>query len=134
MEQTADEKAQACLPLMKAIVELMLEREESPWMDQMLAIQVLENNEDAAARDAVRKKVTSPNWYVRTKAIACLHRWGLTRAQIFDLLCLRDRYADNALLYQYRHEKELSQYIIDTIRQLQQQDESAETAAGPAPV
>lgn len=112
----------------------MLEREESPWMDQMLAIQVLENNEDAAARDAVRKKVTSPNWYVRTKAIACLHRWGLTRAQIFDLLCLRDRYADNALLYQYRHEKELSQYIIDTIRQLQQQDESAETAAGPAPV
>lgn len=29
LEQTADEKAQACLPLMKAIVELMLEREES---------------------------------------------------------------------------------------------------------
>lgn len=54
----------------------ILEREESPWMNQMLAIQVLENNEDAAARDAVRKKVTSPNWYVRTKAIACLHRWG----------------------------------------------------------
>lgn len=29
LEQTADEKAQACLPLMKAVVELMLERKES---------------------------------------------------------------------------------------------------------
>lgn len=112
----------------------ILRQEESAWMDQMLAIQVLENREDAAARDAVQKKVTSPNWYVRTKAIACLHRWGLTKSQIFDILYLRDQYADNALLYQYRNEKELSRYIIDTIQLLLQQDETVKAAVAPLPV
>lgn len=103
-------------------------------MDQMLAIQALEHAGDAAVKDAVLKKVTSPNWYVRTKAIACLHRWGLTKSQIFDILYLRDKYADNALLYQYRNEKELSHYIIDTIQLLQRQDESINDGAEPLPV
>jgi len=93
---------------------------------------------DAAVREAVLKKVTSPNWYVRTKAISYLHRWGLTKEQIFDILYLRDKYADNALLYQYRNEKELSHYIIDTMQLLQRQDEAVEEAvdeaAGPLPV
>lgn len=108
----------------------MLRREESPWMDQMLAIQALGNSEDAAVKEAVLKKVTSPNWYVRTNAAACLHHWGLTKSQISDILLLRDAYADNALLYQYRDEKELSHYIMDTIDLLQRQDASA----GPLPV
>jgi hypothetical protein len=112
----------------------ILQREEDPWMDQMLAIQALEHAGDAAVKDAVLKKVTSPNWYVRTKAIACLHRWGLTKSQIFDILYLRDKYADNALLYQYRNEKELSHYIIDTIQLLQRQDESINDGAEPLPV
>lgn len=102
----------------------ILRREDSPWMEQMLAIQALEENGDGAVREAVLKQVTSPNWYVRTKAVAYLYRHGLTRAQIFDILYLRDRYADNALLYQYRGEKELSRYIIDTIQLLQQQDQA----------
>lgn len=110
----------------------VLRREEGPWMDQMLAIQALENSEDPAVKDEVMKKVTSSNWYVRTKAVACLHRWGLSKSQIFDILYLRDKYADNALLYQYRNEKELSHYIIDTIQLLQRQDESAD--AEPLPV
>lgn len=115
-----------------------LGREESPWMEQMLAIQALEQTSDAAVREAVLKKVTSPNWYVRTKAISYLHRWGLTKEQIFDILYLRDKYADNALLYQYRNEKELSHYIIDTMQLLQRQDEAVEEAvdeaAGPLPI
>ena len=110
----------------------LLGREESPWLDQMLAIQALENTQDAAVKDAILKKVTSPVWYVRTKAVAYLHRWGLTKPQIFDILYLRDKYANNALLYQYRNEKELSRYIIDTIQLLQRQDESA--GAGTLPV
>lgn len=112
----------------------ILEKQESSWMDQMLAIQGLENSEDAAAKEAVLKKVTSPNWYVRTKAVACLHHWGLTKEQIFDILYLRDKYADNALLYQYRNEKELSHYIIDTIELLRQQDESANADIEPLSV
>lgn len=116
----------------------ILRRKKSPWMDQMLAIQALEHTGDAAVREAVLKKVTSPNWYVRTKAIAYLHRWGLTKDQIFDILYLRDKYADNALLYQYRNEKEISHYIIDTIQLLQRQDASAEEPLGepaePLPV
>ena len=103
----------------------ILEKQESSWMDQMLAIQGLEGSGDTAVKEAVQKKVTSPNWYVRTKAISYLHRWGLTREQIYDILYLRDKYADNALLYEYRNEKELTRYIIDTIVLLQEQDEAA---------
>lgn len=102
----------------------VLRREESPWMEQMLAIQALEDDGGGAVRAAVQDKVTSESWYVRTKAIAYLHRHGLTRDQIFDILYLRDKYADNALLYEYREEKELSRYIIDTIQLLQQQDQT----------
>lgn len=112
----------------------MLGEEDAPWMDQMLAIQALESSEDAAVKDAVLKKVTSPNWYVRTNAVSCLHRWGLTKSQIFDILFLRDKYADNALLYQYRNEKELSRYIIDTIQMLQSQDQPEALSAEPLPV
>lgn len=118
----------------RALFLKILEKQESSWMDQMLAIQGLENSEDAAVKEAVLKKVTSPNWYVRTKAVACLHRWGLTKEQIFDILYLRDKYADNALLYQYRNEKELSHYIIDTIELLRRQDESANADIEPRPV
>lgn len=112
----------------------ILRWEESPWMDQMLAIQALERSEDATVRDLVRNKVTSPNWYVRTKAISCLHNQGLTKPQIFDILSLRDPYADNALLYQYRNEKELSHYITETMQLLRQQDEAGSQAAQPLPV
>lgn len=112
----------------------ILRQEESPWMDQMMAIQALRSSEDAAVKEAVQKKVTSPNWYVRTNAVACLHRWGLTKSQIFDILYLRDKYADNALLYQYRDEKELSHYIIDTIQLLQRQDQQEDLNAEPLPV
>lgn len=103
----------------------ILQDEESPWLDQMLAIQALESDGGPDVRAAVEKRVTSPNWYVRTKAISYLHRWGLTREQIYDILYLRDKYADNALLYEYRNEKELTRYIIDTIVLLQEQDEAA---------
>ena len=112
----------------------ILGREDSPWMDQMLAIQALESSGDATVRTMVRKKVTSRNWYVRTKAISYLHRWGLTKPQIYDILSLRDSYADDALLYQYRNEKELSHYIIDTIQLLQQQDGANGQADQPLPV
>lgn len=103
----------------------VLRDEEAPWTEQMLAIQALEDRPDPEVRPALEKRVTSPSWYVRTRAISCLHRWGLTKEQIFDLLYLRDKYADDALLYEYRDEKEFSRYIIDTIVLLQEQNEDA---------
>ena len=69
---------------------------------------------------------------------SCFTDYTVTKDQIFDILYLRDKYADNALLYQYRNEKELSHYIIDTIQLLQRQDASAEEPLGepaePLPV
>ncbi len=113
-----------------------LEKEETPWVEQMMAIQALGSYGDDAVREAVLKKVTSRIWYVRTYAIAYLHRLGLTREKIFDILYLRDKYADDALIYQYRNEKEMSRYIIDTIQLLRQQDhvQAPEEAAPALPV
>ena len=112
----------------------VLRQEESPWMEQMLAIQALENVEDDTVKETVLKKVTSSNWYVRTNAVSCLHHWGLTKDQIFDILYMRDMYADNALLYQYRNEADISRYIINTIQLLQEQDQAGVPDPLPLPV
>lgn len=117
----------------RALFLEVLRQEDSPWMEQMLAIQALESCGEADVREAVAGKVTSPNWYVRTNAIAYLHHWGLTKDQISGILQLRDNYADDALLYQYRGEEETSRYIVDTTRLLQQQDQ-AEALEEPLPV
>lgn len=114
----------------------VLQKEEALWIEQMMAIQALGNYEDDAVKEAVLKKVNSRIWYVRTYAIAYLHRLGLTQEKIYDILCLRDKYADDALIYQYRNEKEMSRYIMDTIQLLRQQDntEAPEEAASALPV
>jgi len=111
-----------------------LQKEDTPWVEQMMAIQALGSYEDDTVREVVLKKVTSRDWYVRTYAIAYLHRLGLTREKIFDILYLRDQYADDALIYQYRNEKEMSRYIMDTIQLLRQQDHADEPVPSALPV
>lgn len=100
------------------------------WLEQMLAIQGLMGYDDTQVRAAIQEKVTDRNWYVRVNAVQYLYKQGLTRQEVFDILYLRDRYANNTLLYQYHGDKEMTRYIIDTIQLLTQQDE--ETATGQA--
>lgn len=104
----------------------LLQRENVIWIKQMLAIQGLQRYDDAEVRVAVKKKITSRDWHVRNNAVAFLHRKGLERAELQELLYLQDRYANESLLYQYKEDAETSAFIMDTIRLLEQE----KTAAG----
>lgn len=100
------------------------EKEDEPvWIEQMLAIQGLEKDNSPSVYQSISKLATSPDWYVRTKAVAYLHSHGLNRDEIFEILSRRDRYTDDALLYQYRNDKEMTKYILDVILLLKEQDE-----------
>ena len=109
----------------KAYFLAVLADEKSGWVRQLLAVQGLGAYDDPGVFDAVSRKVYSPNWHIRTNAVAYMHRRGLSKEQIFDILYQRDRYANESLLYQYRDDKEMTRYIIDTIHLLNMQDEAA---------
>lgn len=104
----------------------ILADDSASWVRQMLAIQALGRCDDAEVRAAILKKVTSANWYVRVNAVRYLGQKGLSREEIFNLLYLRDRYANDSLLYQFRGDKEMTRYIVDTIQLLGIQDGTAE--------
>ena len=114
----------------KAYFLTVLADEKSGWVRQLLAVQGLGGYDDPGVFDAISRKVYSPNWHIRTNAVAYMHRRGLSREQIFDILYQRDRYANESLLYQYRDDKEMTRYIIDTIHLLNMQDEAA-VGGGP---
>lgn len=103
----------------------VLANDSASWLLQMLAIQTLGRYNDAEVRKAIFGKVTSPNWHIRVNAIRYLGEKGLTRDEVFNLLYLRDRYANESLLYQYRSDKEMTRYIVDTIQLLEIQDSAA---------
>ena len=56
---------------------------------------------------------------------------GLSRDEVFNLLYLRDRYANDSLLYQFRGDREMTRYIVNTIQLLEMQDGTAEISAHP---
>lgn len=105
-----------------------LGNEEATWVQQLLAIQGLQRYDTPAVRAAISEKVTSANWHVRINAVKYLHDHGMDRNEILEILERRDRYTNEALLYQYRDDAQLSRYIQDTIRLLQEQEDEA--AAG----
>ncbi len=99
----------------------VLSDDSAPWVPQLLSIQALRQYDDPAVYNAIMKKTTSPNWHVRINAVEYMHSRGLSREQIYDILCQRDRYANDSLLYQYRNDTEMTRYIADTIQQLEEQ-------------
>lgn len=114
----------------------LLSNPAASWIRQMLAIQALGCYDDAEVRAAVQKKVTDPSWYIRTNAVQYLSQKGLSRQEVFDILYLRDRYANESMLYQFRGDKEMTRYIVDTIQLLNMQDDalapSSEAELAPA--
>ena len=57
-----------------------------------------------------------------------VHDKGLSKEDIFNILYQKDRYANECLLYQYRGDKEMTHYIVDTIQLLNAQDNAVGAA------
>ena len=105
----------------RAFMEILGEP-EAVWVKQMLAIQGLSHyKKDGQVRSLIEKKITSPNWFVRVNAVRYMYESGLNKEQVFDILYMRDKYANESLLYQYRDDKKMTRYIIDTVQMLEQQ-------------
>lgn len=109
----------------------ILENDQAGWVDQMLAVQALSRYSDAEIYQAIKRKATSYHWHVRTNAVEYLHRQGISREEITDILKTQDRYAGEALLYQYRDDHEMTIFIIQTIQQIAQEVQAAEPAEAP---
>ena len=53
----------------------------------------------------------------------------MSKEEIFNILYQRDRYANESLLYQYREDKEMTRYIVDTIQLLNMQDATVDASS-----
>lgn len=104
----------------------VLHSEEFDWVSQLLSIQGLKKYSDKAVKEAVRAKLTSPNWYIRVNAVEYFYLQGLSKDEIFDIIYMKDRYVNESLLYQYKNSKEYTEYIINTIRRLELHDKKEE--------
>ena len=102
-------------------INLLDSKEEVPWLDQMLAIQILDKYHDEVVYDLIKEKIYSNNWYVRANAAKYLFEQNLSQDAVYDILAKRDKYANEILLYQYHDDKEMSKYIINTIQLLELQ-------------
>lgn len=96
----------------------ILENDSSNWIEQHIAIQGLKDLNNNYVRLLIKKKVTNKNWFIRINAISYLHKHHINRDEIYDILYLKDKYTNNALLYFYKNDKEMSRYIINTIQML----------------
>lgn len=99
----------------------ILQDEKAAWVEQMLAIQALSCYQDGEVYQAIKSKVTSRHWYVRTNALEYLHKQEISREEVTEILQARDRYASEALLYQYRDNQEMTLFIIHAIQKLTQE-------------
>ena len=99
----------------KVMLEL-LRKEDTSWVKQMLAIQGLKGYDDAETGREVRRKISSRSWHVRINAIEYFYQKGMDRKELQDILELRDKYTNEALLYLFRNDPEISAYIMEMIR------------------
>ena len=103
----------------------ILKEPNTLWIDQLLAIQALENYlYDVDIINLMWTKVTNPKWFVRTNAIHFLFKHGMEKSDVCVFLQLRDQFATEALLYEFRDDDQMTQYILDTTAQIKQCDEA----------
>lgn len=107
----------------------ILRNPQENWIRQMLSIQALQRYRDQEVYDCVYSFITSRDWYVRTNAIEYLYRYGISTEQIREILLRGDRYANEALLYQYREDEEITRFITETLQEMSDESRTAVPAA-----
>lgn len=104
----------------------LLNRGKSFWVEELLAIQALEHYDDRITWAAIKQKVTSKNWEVRSNAISYLYKGGLVLDEVKDILALEDRYASEKLFYYYEEDEKIAPYIQESLIALERKNERIE--------
>ena len=106
----------------------ILQKPDSDWVKQMIAIQAFENFKNPQLRALIKTKITSRNWHIRSNAISYLHSVGMDKEEIIDILSLNDKYTNEALLYQYKDDDEKRSLIINALKAIAQTEAIKENA------
>lgn len=93
----------------------VLRNERAFWIEQLIAIKGLMHYSDFPVKKAVKDKITSKNWYIRTNAINYLHNHMTGKSEIAEIVRLDDNYTNEALRYYYKDDREVLKYIESTI-------------------
>ena len=118
-------------PSRKYFLEI-LGNENALWVEQMLAIQSLGCYRDSEVYQAIKSKATSRHWYVRTNSLEYLHKQEISREEIAEILQTQDKYASEALLYQYRDDHDMTMFMIRTIQEITQKHTDQENTESTA--
>ncbi len=92
-----------------------------PWVDEMMAIQGLGSYYDEKVMNAIRIRITSSNWYIRSNAAAYLRKHNISKEEIGNLIRLNDKYANEALIYEYKNDDEMLKYISKLIEEVREE-------------
>ena len=109
---------------------MLLQKENLYWVEKMLSIQVLYKYNDNIVYDLIKDCVTDKNWYVRNAAIKYIHGKNIDQDEIFSILDRRDKYANEELLYEYREDKNISDYIKEMIAKLAEEEKNKVESEG----
>lgn len=101
----------------KMFERILQSGEEKNWIEEMLSIQGLGQCKDEKVRKLIKDRVTGRNWYVRINALAYLKNNGMDQKEIEEIIGLGDPYTNEALLYQYREDPEMSDYIRNLFKE-----------------
>lgn len=93
----------------------MLDREDTAWVAQLLAVQGLGQYGDCVVRQAIKGKITDKNWHVRSSAASYLYQQNISQSEIVDILNLKDNDANETMLYLYRNDEMIVEYITHYI-------------------
>ena len=86
-----------------------------------LAIQGLGSYYDEKVMNAIRIRITSSNWYIRSNAAAYLRKHNISKEEIGNLIRLNDKYANEALIYEYKNDDEMLKYISKLIEEVREE-------------
>lgn len=109
---------------------MLLQKENLYWVEKMLSIQVLYKYNDNIVYDLIKDCVTDRNWYVRNAAIKYMHGRNIDQDEIFSILDKRDKYANEELLYEYREDKNISDYIKEMIAKFAEEEKNKVESEG----
>lgn len=109
---------------------MLLQQDNIYWVEKMLSIQVLYKYNDDIIYDLIKDCATDRNWYVRNAAIKYLHSKNIGQDEIFSVLDKRDRYTNEELLYEYREEKNISDYIKEMIAKFVEEEKNKVESEG----
>lgn len=117
-----EESKEYCLNLLK--------RENPYWIDKMLSIQILSRYDDEIVYKAIKENITDRNWYVRNTAIKYAHSHHIDKDEILNIMNKRDKFVNEELLYEYKEDKEISDYIKEIIIKFEEEEKEKKTSKG----